>query len=263
MDLLSSLAHALGCAHDAGVSHGSLSASDVLLLELSEHALGYPKLRGFGYRWLRAAAAFGNAPTMVPPRRMVPAPRREITADIAALAAIADRLLTPLRNSARVSSVIRSAQLLGEDGRFATPAAFVEALEYALDPEREPEEVTEPRARVPWAIRHPALRRVLTTAGATVAAAIGMHAFLAAPSTESVAAPAPRVAAAPAPRPRPPSLAGVLVGPPLPADYQPAEAHPVKSAPRPRSHAVWSNQENRLIYVDDAGEPVASPGSAD
>jgi hypothetical protein len=30
--------------------------------------------------------------------------------------------------------VIRAATLLGEDGRFATPAAFIEALEAALDP---------------------------------------------------------------------------------------------------------------------------------
>jgi serine/threonine protein kinase len=47
MDLLAGLAHALGCLHDAGVSHGALTADDVMLVEISQHALGFPRLRGF------------------------------------------------------------------------------------------------------------------------------------------------------------------------------------------------------------------------
>jgi len=267
MDLLTSLAHALGCAHDAGVSHGSLTAADVLLLEMSDHALGFPRVRGFGYRWLRAAAAFGEAPTMVPPQRMVPAPRREISADIAALAVIADRLLTPLRNSAQVASVIRSAQLLGEDGRFATPAAFIEALEGALDPDREPEELTEPTNELSWSVRHRGLRRVLITAATTVVVAGGLHALLASRDAHSVAAPGPAPApVAKRPQAAPPSLAGVVVGPPVaPAAARPPVAREAKPAASraPRRWPVWSEQEKKVVYVDDEGDPVeAPPGSA-
>jgi len=198
MDLLTSLSHALGCAHDVGVSHGALTADDVLLVELSEHALGFPRLRGFGYRWLRAAAAFNQVPTMQPGQRAVPASRREVSSDIAALATLADRLLTPLRNNPQISAVIRSAQLLGEDGRFATPAAFIEALEGALDPGREPEELTEPSVRVPWSVHHRGLRRVLATAVATVVVVGSLHALLASRNPPPVPARAP-LAAKPAP----------------------------------------------------------------
>jgi serine/threonine protein kinase len=262
MDLLTSVAHALGCAHDAGVSHGALTADDVLLLEISQHAVGFPKLRGFGYRWLRAAAAFGQAPTMVPGQRVVPASRREVTADIAALATLADRLLTPLRNSPQVSSVVRSAQL-GEEGRFATPAAFIEALEAALDPHREPEERTEPNVHVPWSVRHRGLRRVLATAVATVVVAGSVHALLASRKAHSIAevAPRPVVVSRPPPPSRPPSLAGVVVGPPAPptAEKVPVAREVKPTAPQPRLHRVWSAKENRLIYVDDQGAVVEPP----
>jgi hypothetical protein len=260
MELLTSLAHALGCAHDVGVSHGALTADDVLLVETSQHALGFPKLRGFGYRWLRAAAAFGQAPTMLPGQRTVPAPRREVSADIAALATLADRLLTPLRNSPQVSAVIRSAQALGEDGRFATPAALIEALEAALDPEREPEELTEPSVAVPWSIRHRGLRRVLGTAAATVVVAGSLHALLASRNSDSVAAPAP-VVARPAPRQSPPAFVPAAPAAPRPSITAAVPPPPAKApAPRaPRLYRVWSAQENRLIYVDDAGAQVQPP----
>jgi hypothetical protein len=263
MELLTSVAHALGCAHDVGVSHGALTADDVLLLETREHALGFPKLRGFGYRWLRAAAAFGQAPTMQPGQRVVPAPRREVSADITALATLADRLLTPLRNSPHVSAVIRSAQALGEDGRFATPAALIEALESALDPGREPEELTEPSVAVPWSLRHRGLRRILGTAVATVVVAGSLHALLASRNSNSVAAPAPVVAKPAAVRPPPvvapaapaPRRASITAAVPTPATKTPA--------PRaPRLFRVWSAQENRLIYVDDAGDQVQPPAGS-
>ena len=266
MDLLTSVAHALGCAHDVGVSHGALTAEDVLLVELSEHVLGFPRLRGFGYRWLRAAAAFEKAPTMQPGQRVVPASRREVSADIAALAALADRLLTPLRNSPHVAAVIRSAQLLGEDGRFATPAAFIEALEGALDPQREPEELTEPSVRVPWSVRHRGVRRVLVTAVATVVLAGSLHALLASRDASSNAAPAP-LAARRAPVPPPPP-APVVTPPPAPPPPSPsitaAVPRAVKApAPRPRLSRVWSAQANKLIYVDEQGAQVEPPPDSD
>jgi hypothetical protein len=266
MDLLTSVAHALGCAHDVGVSHGALTADDVLLVELSERGVGFPRLRGFGYRWLRAAAAYGQAPTMQPGQRVVPASRREVSADIAALAALADRLLTPLRNSPHVAAVIRSAQLLGEDGRFATPAAFIEALEGALDPQREPEELTEPSVRVPWSIRHRGVRRVLATAVATVVLAGSLHALLASRNSSSAAP--PPVAVKRAPVPPPPTPAPVVAPPqpqppPPPASISPAPPRAVKApAPRQRLWQVWSAQEKKLIYVDERGYPVQPPAGS-
>jgi hypothetical protein len=270
MDLLTGLAHALGCIHDAGVSHGALTADDVVLVELSEHALGFPRLRGFGYRWLRSAAAYSSAPAMSPGGRTVPAARREIVADIAALAALADRLLTPLRNSEQITSVIRAATLLGEDGRFATPGAFVEALEAAIDPKlAPPEEITEPTLKVPWSQRHRGLRRVLGTAAGVVVLAAGVHALVSARNAHSVTAPAPVVVRTPPPGPS--SIQpDVTPEPPPPPEVKPpvaakpAPARAVRAAPasRPKVYRVWSQRENRLIYVDEQGQPAEPPPSA-
>jgi hypothetical protein len=267
MDLLTGLAHALGAAHDAGVSHGALTADEVVLVEISRHALGFPRLRGFGYRWLRSAAAYSGAPTMTPGERTVPAARREIVADIAALAELADRLLTPLRNSEQITSVIRAATLLGEDGRFATPAAFVEALEAAIDPSIAPrEEITEPTLKVPWSQRHRGLRRVLGTAAGVVVLAAGVHALVSARNAHSVtqpeAAPAPIVVRRPPPGP--PAIQPDLRPAPVQA---PAVTPPVKAArpaapARPKVFRVWSARENRLIYVDEQGAPVEPPSGS-
>jgi hypothetical protein len=278
MDLLSGLAHALGCAHDAGVSHGALTADDVVLVELSQHALGFPRLRGFGYRWLSMA---GAAPSPIPAERTVPAPRREVAADIAALAVLADRLLTPLRNSEQVTSVIRAATLLGEDGRFATPAAFIEALEAALDPETAGE-ITEPTLKVPWSQRHRGPRRVLATAAGVVVLAAGVHALVSArnapqpPAPESHPPPA-RTAIAPARTPIAPRTAiapvrtAIAPAPPVapepagsPAEAPPpAAARPARTPPPPRKvWRVWSAREQRLVEVDEHGEPIDQPPPA-
>ena len=265
MELLTDLAHALGCAHDAGVSHGALTADDVVLVELGQHALGFPRLRGFGYRWLRPA----------PGQWTVPAPRAEIAADIAALAVLADRLLTPLRASAQITSVVRAATLLGQDGRFATPTAFVEALEAALDPKASfPEEMTEPTLKVPWGLRHRGARRVLVTAAATVLLGAGVHALVSAHNAPAVSpppAPAPNLSfssssssslasRSPAPPPVPVKPPPVLTEePPAPPPEVVKAAPPraAKPAPRPRKlWRVWSQSENRLITVDENGTPV-------
>jgi hypothetical protein len=267
MDLLSGIGHALGAAHDAGVSHGTLCADDILLIAVPEHALGFPKLRGFGHRWLRAAAAYGDAPTMAPnlAERSVPAPWREIAADIAALATLADRLLTPLHQGPKLASVIRAAQLLGQDGRFATPAVFIEAIELALHPGAPPEEITQPTNQVPWSLRHRGLRRILATAAITVVAAGGIHAMMDARPSQPLAAPTPvrtrLVVTEPPPR-APPSLDAAVSAPrPAPgtriAVHAPSNAGPPSRAPR--LWKVWSDRENKVVYVNDQGESV--PGN--
>lgn len=276
MDLLAGLAHALGCLHDAGVSHGALTADDVMLVEISQHALGFPRLRGFGYRWLRAASVFDGAPTMSPGQRTVPAARREIAADIAALAALADRLLTPLRASPQITSVIRAATLLGEDGRFATPAAFLEALEAALDPHAPAaDELTDPTLKMPWGVRHRGLRRVLVTAAATLVLGAGVHALVSAHNAHSVtvspapppAVPPPVLVQTPPPAEPPPVVAPAPIPPPVvkaPAAPVAPAARPTKPAPlarAPKLSRVWSQRENRLIYVDEQGQPVDPPAS--
>jgi hypothetical protein len=207
---------------------------------------------------------------MSPGGRTVPAARREIVADIAALAALADRLLTPLRNSEQITSVIRAATLLGEDGRFATPAAFVEALEAAIDPKlAPPEEITEPTLKVPWSQRHRGLRRVLGTAAGVVVLAAGVHALVSARNAHSVTAPAPVVVRTPPPGPS--SIQpDVTPEPPPPPEVKPpvaakpAPARAVRAAPasRPKVYRVWSQRENRLIYVDEQGQPAEPPPSA-
>jgi hypothetical protein len=268
MDLLTGLAHALGGAHDAGVSHGALTADDVLLVPIADHTVGSPRLRGFGYRWLRAATAAG---AVTPGERTVPAPRSEIVADLAALAALADRLLTPLRNSAQITSVIQAATLLGEDGRFATPAAFVEALEAAIDPNVAPlEDMTEPTLKVPWSQRHRGLRRVLATAAGVVFLAAGVRALVSARNAPPAPPPAPLVVRAP--MPGPPAIQPDVTPPPPRVEPHPAPAprpvapapHPrvVAAAPRPKVFRVWSDRENRLVYVDEQGAPIEPPPAA-
>src|SRR5262249_38759778 len=145
--------------------------------------------------------------------RTVPASRREVAADIAALAELADRLLTPLRNSEQVTSVIGAATLLGEDGRFATPAAFIEALEAGLDPEAAAGEMTEPTLKVPWSQRHRGLRRVLATATGVVVLAAGVHALVSARNAHPLAAqPSLMVARTPS---SPPVVARTPSSPPV------------------------------------------------
>jgi hypothetical protein len=268
MDLLTGLAHALGCAHDAGVGHGALTADDVLLVPTTDHMVGVPRLRGFGYRWLRAAAAHGAVPPVTSGGRSVPAPRSEIVADIAALAALADRLLTPLRNSEQITSVIRAATLLGEDGRFATPAAFVEALEAAIDPNVAPvEEMTEPTIKVPWSQRHRGLRLVLATAAGVVFLAAGVRALVSARNAPPAPPPPPVMVRAPLPGP-PAIEPDLATPPPRAAEPHPApapravlpEPHPRAAAPaRSKAFRVWSDRENRLVYVDEKGALVEPP----
>jgi hypothetical protein len=171
IDLLAGVAHALEAAHQAGVSHGALAVENVFLIPMAEHALGFPRVRGFGHRWLRAAAAYGNVPTMAPGVRTVPAPRREIAADIAALAAIADRLLTPLQRGPRLAAVLRAAQQPGDE-RFASAPALIEAVELAVDTVG-PEEHTNPGR--PLARRGRAARSIVASAVLTVAGACALH----------------------------------------------------------------------------------------
>jgi serine/threonine protein kinase len=262
LDLLTGLAHALGCLHDIGVSHGALSADDVLLVDLAEHALGLPRLRGFGYRWLRAAPPTGDRPAVVPGERTIPASRREIASDIAALAELADRLLTPLRNSEQITSVIRAATLLGEDGRFASPAAFVEALEAALDPRLVlPEEMTEPTLKVPWLLRRRGLRRVMATAVATIALAAGVRALVSARNAPPAISP---VVVRPRPAPTPPLALQVQPAPPPAPPKSPTVARTIKAPARGATKLwrVWSEREQRLIYVDEQGAAVQPPPDA-
>jgi hypothetical protein len=268
LDLLVEVADALGVAHDSGVSHGALGVDDIVLIPTTDSPLGAPKLRGFGHRWLRAAAAFDGAPTMLPGTRVVPALRREVATDVAALAAIADRLLTPLHRGPKLAAVLRSAQLLGDDLRFATPLALVEAIERALG-ERGPEEITAPQLVLPAQLRRRGARRIAATAVLTVMGAMAIHAVVA-PRTRSVAA---RPAAAPArviaavPGVVPPSPAvSPPVAPPPSTPVRPAAAAvsvrgPAKPAwPRPpKLSRVWSARENKLIYVDGLGVPVPDP----
>jgi hypothetical protein len=269
MDLLSGLAHALSAAHDVGVSHGALTADAVRLDPLPGHLMGFPKLHGFGHRWLRAAARSEATPAG---QRLVPASRREIAADIAALAEIADRLLTPVNSSPKLASLLRSAQLLGEEGRFASAVALVEALELVLDPPAEREEITEPDSAVPRSPRALMWRRVIVTAAVIVLAAGAANAWIGGtrPAAKRLAPRAANVSTPPAAAPKATpveALAPRVVVPP-PAAPSPAPLHAAPDAPAPvvkstshapRVHPVWSAREKKIVYVDEAGAPVPDP----
>jgi hypothetical protein len=252
MDLLTGIAHALDTAHAAGVSHGALCAEDVLLVAVPNHAIGFPRLRGFGHRWLRAAVAYGNAPVMLPGQgeRSVPAGRREVAADIAALASLADTLLTPLQRGPHLAAVIRSAGL-GED-RFASPSAFVSALDSVLAEGGQTTQVTDARRH-----RQRALRRVLITAAVTAVAAAALHTLVLDRRIEVTASvrsahPAVVVAAGS----RPPASTASRVRPTS------APGPRAKPAPRPRGPRlwrIWSDRAQKVVLVDDHGELSARP----
>jgi hypothetical protein len=266
LELLAGIAEALCAAHEVGVSHGDLRPEEVWLVPSAESAVGVPRVRGFGHRWLRSAVAYGGAPVMVPAsrERVMPAARREIAADIAGLAALADRLLTPLQQGPRLAAAICAGQLAGED-RFYSPAAFVAALEAALSPADE--EVTSPSARAPDAHRR-AVGRVLASAGVTVMAAAALHVMLsrepAPPLVEAVPSRPARVAAAAPPLifPQAATVALELASRPMLAPVGLADAglpRAAKAAPRarqPRLWRVWSDAANGVVLVDDDGRPA-------
>jgi hypothetical protein len=266
LELLAEVAEALGAAHEVGVSHGDLRPEEVWLVPDAESPLGAPRLRGFGHRWLRAAVAYGGAPVMVPVsrERAVPVSRREIAADIAGLATLADRLLRPLQPGPRLAAVICAAQLAGED-RFHSPAAFVAALEAALSVADE--QVTSPDARTPELQRR-AVGRVLAVAGATVMAAAALHVMLsrepAPPVVEEIPSRPARVAvAAPAPALlQAATVALDIARPPvrapagLPDAGLPRSAKPAPRTRRPRLWRVWSDAANGVVLVDDEGRPA-------
>jgi hypothetical protein len=259
MDLLTGLAHALGAAHEAGVSHGALCLDDVVLAPLPDHALGFPRLRGFGHRWLRAAAeAISPGPGSLAASA---ATAEEIAVDVAGLAAIAERLLTPLQRGANLIAALRAAQQ-GVPGRFATPTAFVDALEEALQADAAPvPAATGKGGRLARSGPLQFLGRVLTTAISTLILAAAVHALLAPPRLPW---PAPGPSAAPPPAPaelagRPdPAIAAALVFPP--AATAVAATPPVGSR-APRLWRVWSDRAQKVVYVDDAGNPAPEKAS--
>lgn len=258
IDLLAGIASALDAAHAAGVSHGAMTADDVVLVERDDQAIGSPRVRGFGHRWLRAAVAYGNAPVMVPGpgERPVPAPAREITADIAALAALAEQLLGPLFRGAKLSAVLRAGRAASRE-RFPSARSLVEALGQALPDDGA--DLTDPLAPAPQRSFRQAMRRVLVTAVLTVVTAAALHALATrrAPAT---------TAATPAP-PRAPAramMSALEVAPrrdPVASPRSDAAGTPRagRTTPRPRPARlwrVWSDQANQVVLVDDAGHPA-------
>jgi serine/threonine-protein kinase len=126
--LITALADALSAAHAQDVSHGQVSADNVLLVRGTGGAIALPKLRGFGMRWVPGALP-----------GLPGADAR--AADLTALAALAERLLAPaaLNETAddrrfflgsEAAAVFARAR--GEGAAFASPSAFAAALAAAV-----------------------------------------------------------------------------------------------------------------------------------
>jgi hypothetical protein len=274
LELVTGLAQALHAAHERGVSHGAITADAVMLATSTRHLLGVPKLRGFGQRWLRAAAQPGSQPPTesengAPTAR---ASRSAISADIAALAVLAERLLTPpdLRNASggrsfgtapAVTAVITAAIDQGEDAPFRSPLDLVAALATAIAADAVLDVPT--TARVVEAVRRPPRSRWLLTCVATAFVSVAgiqvmrLYRHQAAVPTGLDAQPTIVLASLPEPSQRLLATAVVVREP---------RAAPVVAAPVKRRHAraarrepdfegparvsVWSNREQRVVFVN-------------
>ena len=126
LTVITALADALAAAHGHDVSHGDVSAENIVLVPGSGGAVVLPKLRGFGLRWAPGAL---RVTTAMDAR----------AADLAALAALAERLLAPTGLNADaaersflvgadVSAVLARARGEGGGERFASPVEFATAL---------------------------------------------------------------------------------------------------------------------------------------
>jgi hypothetical protein len=276
LDVIAGLADALTAAHECGVSHGVVGPEQVYLAKDSR-GIGLPKLRGFGQRWLDAAAV----PVAVAGTARPSAD--EIAEDVRALAAIAELLLSPpdrrgaadglgFGTAPAVAEVIRNASAGGDDG-FASPRAFAAALFAAA--ESEPEPVRE--ALVPAAVK--ALVRWQQTPRLAIGLAAGVSLSLVIAVTATVVS---EVATPVHAR----SLAGLQVAtpPPVPvlrnsvptAPARPAVAFPApatvtataaKTPPVPiireprrassaRRGLVWSDQHQGLVSAHEASKPM-------
>ncbi len=85
LDLVAGIARALEDAHSRGIAHENVAADNVFLPDGAEGGMAAVKLGGFGLRWFSA-----NGPTAT----AAAGARAEISADLAGLAEIAERLLS-------------------------------------------------------------------------------------------------------------------------------------------------------------------------
>jgi hypothetical protein len=241
-------------------------------------ALGVPKLRGFGQRWLRAAAEPGSQPPTesengAPTAR---ASRAAIAADVAGLAMLAEHLLTPpdLRNTSggrsfgtapAVTMVITAALDQEADAAYGSVLALVAALTSAVAADS----VCDPTGGIAFeAPRSPSRSRWLVASVAALVVVGGiqlMRTYRHHPAIPSAAPAEPIIvlAALPAPTPQP-VLAVARERRVVPIEATRVEPQLRRAARAPRRdvedgrtlrESVWSDKEQRVVFVN-VGESV-------
>jgi hypothetical protein len=126
--LLAALANGLEAAHARGIAHGNVGPENVFLVDGASAGMTAVKLGGFGLRWFARSGPTATSTA-----------RPDISSDLAGLAEIAERLLTPLEllsesyNRQRKSvptprTLIHRARSEGSARLFASTPEFCEAL---------------------------------------------------------------------------------------------------------------------------------------
>jgi hypothetical protein len=135
------LAEGLAAAHDRGLAHGDVCPEQVMVAERPAHALGAPRLTGFGARWLRPEDTLIR--TSVPEASGGGVSPEERAADLRGLAMLAERLLTPAELSGlpagrcfgtgpAVYAVIARAMGERPSSRFSSVMDLTDELEQAV-----------------------------------------------------------------------------------------------------------------------------------
>jgi hypothetical protein len=146
VEVVVALADALAAAHACGVQHGALCEENVFLVGAARGAPGSPKLKGFGLAWIREARVTtegggdnGDAARIQDDR----GPSTRVAGDIAALALLAERLLTLMEPPANeidrrfilgdeVIAVLERARGQSLDDPFESITRFVVELKAAV-----------------------------------------------------------------------------------------------------------------------------------
>jgi hypothetical protein len=271
LEVVTGLAQGLHAAHERGVSHGAITADAVMLATSTQHPMGVPRLRGFGQRWLRAAVQPGSQP---PTSSEMGAPtsrasRSAISGDVAALALLAERLLTSpeLRDatggrsfgtSPAVTAVIAAA--VDRDGPYRSPLNLAAALAKAIAADAASDDPTpdldiQPVRR---ASRSSLLMAGLAAAFVSVAGIQVMKAFRQQPYAATAAYAVPTIVLASLPDLSPqPALAPAVVPEPravtvVAPRVKPPRAHGARRQrdEPPAKVSVWSTREQRVVFVN-------------